>query len=79
MLHNRKQVKEYFEIDTSTLRVWIEKGIPFEEKNGSEYFDVTAVKDWLDQNKAGIRNLEIGKIYDNKTISETFGCAPKEE
>lgn len=32
MLHNRKQVKEYFEIDTSTLRVWIEKGIPFEEK-----------------------------------------------
>ena len=79
MLHNRKQVKEYFEIDTSTLRVWIDKGIPVELKNGSEYFDVTAVKDWLDQNRVGIRNLEIGKVYDNKTISETFSCAPKEE
>src|SRR5699024_3330677 len=51
--------------------------MPVEEKNGSEYFDVTAVKDWLALNRKGIRNLEIGKVYNNETISETFGCSPQ--
>lgn len=77
MLYNRKQVQEHFKIDTSTLRVWLDKGVPVESENGIEYFDVETVKDWLEERRSGINNLEIGKIYDNKTISETFGCAPQ--
>src|SRR5699024_9746118 len=63
--------------DTGSLRAGLGKALPFEAENGTEGLGVETVKEWLNQNRAGIRNLEIGKIYDNKTISETFGCAPQ--
>lgn len=77
MLHSKKELQNHFGIDSSVLKVWKDNGLPNTLQNGKEYFDLSVVLEWLEEQRAAIKTLKIGAIYDNQTIRKIFGCAPQ--
>lgn len=74
-LHNRKEAVRELQIDTSTFKLWIDKGMPVVRQEGNEYFDLQQIQAWREEVINPISNMEIGKIYNNREISTAFKCS----
>lgn len=64
-----------FKITQPTFNNWRKNGIPSVVENGKVYFDEEQVLNWNASIRESINELEIGKEYHNKMISETFKCS----
>lgn len=73
-LLTNKEVQKKYNISRTTLFRLEKKGLPFINVGRNKRYDESILEQWFDNESKDIKQLEIGKTYDNLTISKVFGC-----
>ena len=71
----KQEVKKALKIDDGAFKKWNEHGKIITVKSRKYYYDEQEINQWLEQNRKAISKMQVGNIYNNKTIQETFKCS----